>query len=240
MNARDLYQAGELDAAIEALSQRLREDPTDSRSRTFLFELLCFAGDLDRAERQLEVLARESEEADIGAWMYRSALHAERTRREMFETETFPSAEAPAPGSGTLNGTAFQRLEDADSRIGARLEIFAAGQYTWIPFRHLSSVTIEEPRRLRDLYWAPARVTAGPELRGFELGEVLLPAVTALAWQHADGNVRLGRATDVEEREDGTVVLQGPKVLLMDGEPVPLLDIRELSFDAPSSDAPSS
>ncbi|HZD05054.1 MAG TPA: type VI secretion system accessory protein TagJ, partial [Longimicrobiales bacterium] len=221
-------------AAIEALSQRLREDPTDSRSRTFLFELLCFSGDLDRAERQLEVLARESDEAGIGAWMYRSALHAERTRREMFEAQTFPAADPPESLPGTLNGTAFQRIEDADPRIGARLEVFAAGQYTWIPFRHLASVAMEAPRRLRDLYWTPARVTAGPELRDLELGEVLLPAVTALAWQHPDGNVRLGRTSDVQEREDGSVIPLGPKILMMDDEPVPLLEVRELSFDVPS------
>lgn len=235
MNARDLYRAGELDAAVDTLSQRLRDDPTDSRSRTFLFELLCFAGDLDRAERQLEVLARDSEEADIGAWMYRSALHAEATRREMFETEAFPSGEPPEPPGGTLDGEPFERVEDADSRIGARLEIFAAGQYTWIPFRHLSSVHIEPPRRLRDLFWTPARVTGGPEIRELELGEVLLPAVTVTAWRHDDGDVRLGRTTDIEEREDGTVVPVGPKILLVDGEPVPLLEVRELVIEAPNS-----
>lgn len=235
MNARQLYQAGELDAAIDALSQRLREDPTDSRSRTFLFELLCFAGDLDRAERQLEVLAQESDEADIGAWMYRSAIHAERTRREMFETGTFPSGDPPAAPGGTLNGEAFESIEDADPRIGARLEIFAAGQYTWIPLRHVSTVRVEAPKRLRDLYWTPARVTGGPEIRDLELGEVLLPAVTAMAWSHADGDVRLGRTTDVVETDAGVSVPVGPKILVVDGEPIPLLEVRELTIDEPSS-----
>lgn len=235
MNAKDLYRAGELDAAVDALSQRLREDPTDSRSRTFLFELLCFSGDLDRAESQLEMLARDSDEADIGAWMYRSALHAERTRREMFETETFPSGQAPDPPGGALNGEPFERLEDADARIGPRLEVFAAGEYTWIPFKHLAAVRIEPPQRLRDLFWAPAEVVGGPEIEELELGEVLLPALTALAWRHSDGDVRLGRTTDVEEHDDGTVVPVGPKVLFVDGEPVPLLDVRELTFDAPAA-----
>lgn len=235
MNARDLYRAGELDEAIDALSQGLRDDPTDVPSRTFLFELLCFAGELERAERQLDVLAGESSDADVGAWMYRSALHAERTRQEMFDTETFPSSEPPAPPSGTLNGKPFERLEDVDPRIGARLEIFAAGQYTWIPLMHLASVSMDPPKRLRDLFWAPARVVGGPGLQDFELGEVLLPVVAAQSSRHADGNVRLGRSTDVVEREDGTVVPLGPKILVVDGDPVPLLDVRELSIDGPSS-----
>lgn len=235
MNARELYRAGELDAAIDALSQRLREDPTDSRSRTFLFELLCFAGQLDRAERMLDVLARESSEADVGAWMYRSALHAERTRQEMFETETFPTGPQPEPPSGTLNGRPFERIEDADPRIGARLEVFAAGQYTWIPFRNLSSISMDAPKRLRDLFWKPARVVAGPDLQDFEMGEVLLPAVAGGSWRHEDGGVRLGRTTDVAERSDGTSVPLGPKILVVDGEPVPLLELRELSIDVPAA-----
>ena len=235
MNARDLYRAGDLDGAIEALSQGLRDDPTDVPSRTFLFELLCFSGELDRAERQLDVLARESSDADVGAWMYRSALHAERTRQEMFDNEIFPSSEPPASPSGTLNGSPFERLEDVDPRIGARLEIFAAGQYTWIPLMHLASVSMDPPKRLRDLFWAPARVVGGAGLKDFELGEVLLPAVAAQSSRHADGDVRLGRSTDVAERDDGTVIPLGPKILVVDGEPVPLLDVRELSIDGPST-----
>lgn len=234
MNARDLYRAGKLDAAIESLSQRLREDPTDARSRTFLFELLCFAGALDRAERQLDVLAGESDEADMGAWMYRSALHAERTRQEMFETESFPSTPPPDPPSGTLNGERFERLEDVDPRIGARLEAFAGGEYTWLPLVHLASVEMDPPKRLRDLFWAPARVVGGAALKDFELGEVLLPAIAAQSWEHEQGDVRLGRTTDSRERPDGTVIPFGPKILLVDGEPVPLLEVRELSIDRPS------
>ena len=231
MDAVELYRAGKLEEAVLALGDQIRKDPTDTRRRTFLFELLCFAGELDRAGRQLEVLAKESGDADVGAWMYRSALHAERTRREMFETGIFPSGEPPKPPSGTLNGQPFESIEDSDPRIGARLEIFAAGQYTWLPYQHLSSVAIDPPKRLRDLFWVPARVAAGPDLEGFELGEVLLPAVTALAWQHPDGDVRLGRTTDVREAPDGTPIPLGPKVLVVDGEPVPLLDVRQLSID---------
>ena len=50
-----------------------------------------------------------------------------------------PPAPPPRPVSGTLNGTPFHTLADADPRIGARLEIFAAGQYTWIPLEQIAS-----------------------------------------------------------------------------------------------------
>lgn len=228
MNARQLYEAGRLDEAIAAVGAELRASPTDARSRTFLFELLCFAGEYDRAEKQLDILADRGPDARMGVWMYRSALHAERTRQEMFREGTFPVLSGPPePPSGTLNGESFDRIEDADPRVGSRLEIFAAGQYSLIPFAQLVSVTMEPPRMLRDLLWAPARVTAGPE-RQEELGEILLPAITAEAHRHEDDLVRLGRTAVVEADDEGGERPVGTKLLIVDGEPLPLLEVREL------------
>ena len=56
MTAKELFQAGRIDEAIETLGIELRSNPTDAQRRTFLFELLCFAGNYDRAEKQLDVL----------------------------------------------------------------------------------------------------------------------------------------------------------------------------------------
>ena len=58
MTARQLYQAGQLGEAIQALGAELRNDPADARKRIFLFELLCFAGEYDRAEKHLDVLGQ--------------------------------------------------------------------------------------------------------------------------------------------------------------------------------------
>ena len=166
MTPRDLLQAGKLDEAIDALSAELRDNPTDVRRRTFLFELLCFAGKYDRAEKQLDVVGQGSKEAEMGALLYHSALHAERLRQGMFETGGFPLTSPPKPVSGTLNGKPFESLTDADPRIGARLELFAAGQYTWIPFEHIESMRMLPPKRLRDMLWAPAIVRTAESFRG--------------------------------------------------------------------------
>ncbi len=42
MKAQELFQAGKLDEAVQALGAELRDNPADARRRTFLFELLCF------------------------------------------------------------------------------------------------------------------------------------------------------------------------------------------------------
>jgi type VI secretion system protein ImpE len=233
VNARDLLRAGQLDAAIESLGGELRSDPADAQRRTFLFELLCFAGNHDRAEKQLDILAQRGPDASMGALLYRSALHADRTRQEMFRTSQLPSSDAaPRPVSGRLNGTPFQSLTDADPRIGARLEIFAAGQYTWIPFEHIASVRVEPPARLRDLLWAPAIVRTGPSFRGVELGEVLLPVMAPLSFTYPDDQVRLGRSTVWQALNDEDDAPVGQKLLLVDGEEFPILELRELEIDA--------
>src|SRR5215470_2967256 len=120
MNSRQLFDAGKLNAAIEALGSELRDNPTDTQRRTFLFELLCFAGEYDRAEKHVNLLADQGPQAQLGAMMYLSVIHAEKLRRDMFRTSDFPTGNsAPAENiRGKLNGLDFESFEDADPRIG--------------------------------------------------------------------------------------------------------------------------
>lgn len=237
MNADGLLREAKLDEAIEALGAELRSHPDDAQRRTFLFELLCFAGQHDRAERQLDVLAQRSREARMGGLLYLGALQADRTRQQMFLEGARPTGDgAPPPVSGTLNGRSFRTLTDADPRIGGRLEAFAAGRYMWIPFAHVASVRMAAPKRLRDLLWPSAVVRAGAGQRDLELGEVLLPALTPLAWQHAEGAVRLGRVTEWSALDDHTEVPIGQKLWLVDGDEFPFLELRELDI-APAAPA---
>lgn len=237
MKARALFQEGHLEDAVASLNQELRSDPTDVARRTFLFELLCFAGDYDRAGKQLDVIARGGPDAALGALLYRSALHGERTRQSMFSEGDRPSTASPPPVSGVLNGNSFSSLEDADPRIGARLEVFAAGQYTWLPFEQVARVEMAAPSKLRDLLWAPAALTTAEEYRGEDLGEILLPVLSPLSWRHSDDAIRLGRVTDWEEIEDGQAAPVGQKMWLVDGELFPLLEVRELVV-TPAPDSP--
>ncbi len=227
-SSQALYAAGQLGAAIEALGVELRNFPADAQRRTFLFELLTFAGDWSRAQKQLDVLAKNGHMAEAGTMLYRSAIEAERVREHMFDTGDFPTTAAPSPVGGTLNGEPFTSIEDADARLGARLEVIAGGRYLWIPFAHLASVTMPAPARLRDLHWAPAQLRTGPSVADKELGEILLPALSVGAWRHADDDIRLGRATDWEDLPSGDFAPVGQKLLRVDDRLVPLVDVREL------------
>lgn len=239
MTAQQLFQQGKLNDAMQAAAAELRNSPTNTRLRTFLFEMLCFAGEYDRAERQLDVLAQEGKQAELGALLYRSALHAERIRQQMFLKKEYPRPEPGAAArkdvSGKLNGTAFSTIEDADPRVGANFEIYAAGSYLWLPFSLISTIEMAPPKRLRDLLWAPVIVRPSETYKGRELGEVLAPVLAPASWQNADDAVRLGRATIWEENEEGQPVPLGQKMLLVDGEEVPLLEVRRLEFTSPQA-----
>lgn len=231
MTAKELFRAGRLEEAVRALSAEVRDNPTDAQRRTFLFELLCFSGEYDRAEKQLNLLADANQNAQLGAMLYFSALHAERLRLDHFNKEgNVPAPVPPREFSGTLNGQPFTSIVDADPRVGARLELFAAGAYLWIPFEHIVSIEMAPPARLRDLLWAPACVRTGPEFKDKELGEVLIPVLYPGSSKYPDDAVRLGRATNWVDVEGSEPVPVGQKMFLVDGEEFPLLEVRMLEF----------
>ena len=172
--ALDAFRAGRLSEAVETLGIELRKNPSDAKRRTFLFELLCFSGEYERAVKQLDVLGSASKEADLGAMLYKGAIRAQRERESLFADRAFPLDPAPAV-RGTLNGKPFESLEDADPRIGARLECFAAGKYLWLPLHHVAQITMPAPASVRDTLWPTVHVRTGPGFKGMELGQVLLP-----------------------------------------------------------------
>jgi type VI secretion system protein ImpE len=231
--AKELFAAGKVREAEKWLTAHLRERPNDSASRTFLFELLCFMGEYARAEKQLAVLAQKNADTETGAIVYYAALHAEKTRHDLFAKQTFPAHPTTSP-RGELNGKAFTELRDADPDIGARLEVFAAGAYLWIPFEHVASIEMRPPKQLRDTLWAPALVQTAPSFQGKDLGEVLIPAIYPFSWRHADEAVWLGRLTDWAADDEGREYPSGQKMLLIDGEEVPLLEIRSIEFLQPA------
>lgn len=237
VTAKELFAAGKVKEAEKVLTAYLREHPSDKAQRIFLFELLCFAGEYARAEKQLSVLAGGGVESETGAIVYYAALHAEKTRHELFEKQAFPSGPTTCP-PGTLNGKPFTELRDADPDIGARLEVFAAGSYVWIPFEHIASVEMGKPERLRDTLWAPALVQAAPSFKGMDLGEVLIPAIYPFSWKDPDEAVWLGRVTEWTADEKGTEYPTGQKILLVDGEEIPFLEIRSIEF-AHATDGPT-
>lgn len=230
----ELFQSGRLQEAIQALGEEVRNSPLDTKRRIFLFELLCFSGEYDRAEKHLNILADSSQSAGLGSLLYRSAIHAEKTRQQMFLNHAYPLAKLDASVPGFWKGAEIKEFCDCDERIGASLEVFVAGSYTWIALEQIAFIEIPKPKRLRDLLWTPAIVKTHPAFRSLELGEVLLPVLYPLSWKHADDAVRLGRSTVWEEdsEREPEVIPFGQKIFSIDGQEVPILELGKIELSA--------
>jgi type VI secretion system protein ImpE len=97
MSAGELFQAGRLQEAIDAQVARVKGNPTDNNARFFLFELFLFAGDIDRARKQLDVLRYDDPRHTAAVDQYRFALEAETRRRAVFAGIEQPKGLTTAP-----------------------------------------------------------------------------------------------------------------------------------------------
>jgi len=141
---------------------------------------------------------------------------AARLRETAFEA-------APAT-SGTLDGTPFEWIADADSRLGPVLEVIINGRYGWVPFASVASVRIEAPADLRDLVWAPARLA-------FDSGGetvALVPARYPGSGGQPDSGLQLCRKTEWSAIGPEQYGGLGQRVLTTDSAELGLLQVREI------------
>jgi type VI secretion system protein ImpE len=126
MNASELFQAGNLQEAIGAQVQEVRAHPADHAKRLFLFELLCFAGDLDRARRQIEVIQHDDAELQGAVTLYRRLLDSEQARRGLFVEGLAPQFVGEPAEHMRLRLQAVNRLREGRPAEAAELLAQAA------------------------------------------------------------------------------------------------------------------
>jgi type VI secretion system protein ImpE len=85
MDGSELYKAGRLTDAIAAQVQAVRAAPLDRGMRFFLFELLTFAGDIDRSRRQIEAISYDEMELATAHATYCRMVDSEQARRWLFD-----------------------------------------------------------------------------------------------------------------------------------------------------------
>jgi len=260
MIGAELLGTGRLSEAIERVAGELKAKPGDPAARTFFFELLALNGDLDRAAKQLDVLASTTGELASGANLYLGALQAERERRSFFhggprprvfpETSYAPTyleavehhaagdsagalerlqlaAEQDRTLRGTLNGDAVEELNDSHDLLGPFLELVMEAHYAWVPWEAIQSLTIPEPKYLRDTIWTPASLV----LHSGSHGEVLLFSLYVDSYLQ-DDEIKLGRRTVWEQSPAGYNLAFGQKVVSAGERDWPILEIRSLEVEA--------
>jgi type VI secretion system protein ImpE len=90
MNGSELFEAGDLTGAVAALTDAVKRNPMDQEGRGLLAELLCLAGDLERADKQLDVLSNQDVESAPALAVFRQVVRAELARREFYSQGRLP------------------------------------------------------------------------------------------------------------------------------------------------------
>jgi len=148
--------------------------------------------------------------------------------------------EQAATVAGEMDGTAFEWLADADSRLGPCLEIFLEGRYYWVPFERIREIKLEAPGNLRDLVWMPAQVEWSNRGRA----PVFIPTRYAGTETADDDRLRLARATRWSEPAEGTQLGLGQRVFATDAAETGVCDARlirlNVTGDAATDDPPGS
>jgi type VI secretion system protein ImpE len=257
MNSSDLFKAGQLSEAIDAQLKEVKAKPADHGQRLFLFELLCFAGDLDRAQRQIDVVNYGEMELDAAVATYRRLLDSERARRRLFSESLLPHFFGDQPEHIHLRLEAVNRLRDNWPAEAAELLNKAnsmvpdlKGELNGKPFQSLRDCDdlfafVLEVFAQGGYYWVPLEqlesLTINPPKTPRDLlwasarlemkesaGNVHLPALYTGSHEHADNPVRLGRMTDWKSSEGGPTLGIGARTFLVDDDAISLLDCRQL------------
>ncbi len=97
-NPLELYYAGRLQDALAAVTDQVKQKPSDLAARGFLVELLCFQGEFERADKQLETLSHQDPSLGVGVALVRQLLRAEQARQQFFTDGRAPELlDAPTP-----------------------------------------------------------------------------------------------------------------------------------------------
>lgn len=265
--AKELLAQGNVAAAVQEATQQVRDHPADLTARLTLFELLCLTGELDRAEKQLDVLEQQREQKDLGAQVYRNCLKAERERRRVFAEGIEPHFLGEPPAYVDLHlqaiclvregkiGQARQMLDQAEEERpalpgrlnGTAFEDFRDYDDFVAPILELvvhDKYTWLPLEQLRQIEVTPPRQLRDMMWASARLlslsgveGEVMLPALYAGTSLHANDSVRLGRMTEWQKLGEELYRAVGLRVFLVDGQEHSLFEMGNIEFDGASATA---
>ena len=261
MKAKELLEANQLSAAAAELIQEVKQHPADSRLRTFLFEVLCFSGEFERAERQLDVIGHQNEKSGIGVEVYRNLIRAETARRKLFSHGLKPTFLADPPDHVTYQLEAINCLRGGNAveakALLTRSQEGSPPITSRINGKEFSGFRDSDDRTAsilevfaQDVYsWVPlgqiikVTISAPKHLRDLlwvpatmevvdrPPVEVFLPVLYAGSEHDENDQIRLGRMTDWLGLGEGIAGGIGQKVFIAGDEEKALLEIRELEFE---------
>lgn len=258
--AKAQLDSGNLGEAVSMALAAVKSKPTDITARTFLFELSCFSGDWDRAEKQLEVIGQQDVNAMVGAQIYRQNLKAERDRVRFYEEGLMPECLMPPPKyvDKLLAANNYVRTDDSERAAKVFEEIeeerpaFACkinGEQVedFRDYNDLTSCVFETI--IKGSYaWLPFEQVksikffereslrdlywrqAEVEMTNGTQGEMFFPSLYANSQASGNDDIRLGRATDWTETDAGTYIGSGIRIFAAGSEYKPMPELEKIEF----------
>lgn len=166
----------------------------------------------------------------LGWIVQANQLTAAGKHREAEDLRARALEAAPAT-PGSIDGTPFEWIADADSRLGPVVEAIVEGKYYWVPFCNIRSLRLDKPADLRDIVWAPVTFqwASGGESVGF------IPARYPGSEASPEGAVRLARRTEWTEAGSQTYLGLGQRMFATDQGEYGLLQTRAVNLDVPAA-----
>jgi type VI secretion system protein ImpE len=262
ITAKELFEAGKLNEAIEALLSEVKASPNDAARRTFLFELSCFSGDWDRAVRQLDVIGHQSAQAELGVMVYRANINAEKERKRVFEEGVPPHFLREPPAYVDLHVAALNQIREGkfdearatlDKAEEERPAI--AGTFDGQEFQDFRDYDDRVGPVLelivKDKYaWLPFEqikhieilpprhlrdlIWASAKIEALDgtIGEVYVPSLYAGSSSAGNDQVKLGRMTDWQQLSEDLYSAVGQRLFLVDGVDKSLFEAKTVEFAA--------
>jgi type VI secretion system protein ImpE len=118
LSAEEYFQQGDLDQALSAAAEQVREKPNDENVRTFFVELLCVKGDFERADAQLNTLMTMNPDLGLAVATWRQLVHAAQIRSDVYQLKAKPEViEEPTPAIKNALDILVALDENDESRL---------------------------------------------------------------------------------------------------------------------------
>jgi len=127
---------------------------------------------------------------------------------------------------GTIDGTAFDWIADADARFGPALEAIIGGRWGLVGFDQITSIKSTGARDLRDTVWYPVQIM----FTNNQSVAAMLPARYPGSEAAGDAAVRSGRSTVWQDGPGGETGLGQRLLSLSDGDERGIVGVREIVF----------
>ncbi|HEY1283985.1 MAG TPA: type VI secretion system accessory protein TagJ [Steroidobacteraceae bacterium] len=124
------FDAGDLEGAIGLVTESVRRRPTDAMARAELAELLCFTGDLERADKHLDLAQQQDPSVAMGVSLFRQLIRAEEARQQFYSECRLPEFIDSPTSEDQLYLRAAVALRNGDETGAARLLEDAEGSRT--------------------------------------------------------------------------------------------------------------